>query len=152
MTAALGLRRKAPNACIHGTSADGGVDRPRLILHRCRLDYQAALEEHLRGGCAARVALVAGSRATSRRNLRRVGLKIIAKLPTREELLAACAHVGINAALFVRTLRRMFDATRVRRIAYRGKFTDERVDPDWRARANAAETYLRLVLSSTLEG
>jgi hypothetical protein len=123
-----------------------GTDRPRLILHRCTLDYDAALREHLRGGCAARVAKAAGSRATSRRNLRRVGLKIVARLPTRLDLAAALLRAGLTADVFARSLAEATKATKRVVLSHRGTITAAWVVPDWHARHAAWAQWLSIVL------
>ena len=126
-------------------AADSGLDRPRLRLHRCRLDYDAALRERLRGGCAARVARAAGSRATSRRNLRRVGLKIVARLPSRNDVLAIFNRLGYTIEDFCRGVIAQTEATRTTRYHYRGRLIAEYSDPDPRAQTAARWMYIRSV-------
>lgn len=121
----------------------GDENAPFLKLHRCRLDYDAALSEHLRGGCAARVAQAAGSRATSRRNLRRVGLKIVARLESRYDVLDTFDQLGFTIQDFCRGVIAQCRAMKTKRYFYRGRLVAEFRDPDWRARTTARWLYLK---------
>ena len=134
-----------PARRLHPRPGDGSNAKgtPFLKLHRCRLDYDAALRERLRGGCAARVARAAGSRARSRRNLRRVGLKIVKRLESRYDVLATFDQLGYTIGDFCRGLIEQLYATRTRIFCYRGRCIESRPFPDWRARARAAMVYLR---------
>ena len=114
-----------------------------LKLHRCRLNYDAALREHLRGGCAARVARAAGSTATSRRNLRRVGLKIVKRLESRYDILATFDQLGFTVEDFCRSVIAQLYATKRHYRLYRGRWIESRPFPDWRARAAACDLYLK---------
>ena len=126
------------------TGGPGNAGRtPFLKLHRCRLNYDAALREHLRGGCAARVARAAGSRATSRRNLRRVGLKIVARLESRYDVLATFDQLGFTVESFCRSVIAQFQAMKTTHYHYRGQLVGEYSAPDWRARAAACNLYLK---------
>jgi hypothetical protein len=116
--------------------------RPFLKLHRCRLDYDAALREHLRGGCASRVARAAGSRATSQRNLRRVGLKIVARLERRYDVLATFDRLGLTIEEFCRSVIAQLQAVKIPHCCYKGDWIFGRPLPDWRARAAACRLYL----------
>lgn len=117
------------------------ANQPALRLHRCRLNYDAALREHLRGGCAARVAIAAGSGAKSRRNLRRVGLKIVARLPGRADVLATFERLGFSLEDFCRGIIEQTKATKRKRYFHRGRMIGNFADPDWRERGAALRMY-----------
>lgn len=119
------------------------TNKPSLKLHNCRLDYDAALREHLAGGCASRVARAAGSKATSQRNLRRVGLKIVAKLKSRGDVLEAFDQLGFTIHEFCRGVVEQTQATKTTRVKYRGRLLGEYSAPDWRARTAARWMYLK---------
>jgi hypothetical protein len=138
------FRMSAVPAC-KANSARGGIREgftPFLKLHRCRLDYDAALREHLHGGCAARVARAAGSRATSRRNLRRVGLKIVTRLKSRYDVLATFDALGFTIEDFCQKVIDMFEAKKLVFGRYHGRVVSTRTVPDYRTREAAAWLYL----------
>lgn len=130
------------NDALPGSRDDGG-ERPFLKLQRCRLDYPAALRAHLQSRCAARVAIAAGSSATSRRNLRRVGLKIIERLASRYDVFATFDHLGYTLEDFCRGVIEQTKAMKTVYFTSRGRVVSERSDPDWRARNLARWLYLK---------
>jgi hypothetical protein len=132
---------------LHGAGTVQGdpldeLDEPPATRPRRPLDYEAALRAHLRGACAARVALAAGSTATSRRNLRRVGLKIVARLQRRYDVQATFDGLGFTLDDFCRNLVKMLDATKRSYRAYRGRWFMCGEDPDNGAQAAACWLYM----------
>lgn len=136
---AIPARKANPRS---GDPEDAG-EASFLKLHRCRLNYDAALREHLRGGCAARVARAAGSRARSRRNLRRVGLKIVARLESRYDILATFDQLGFTIEDFCRNVIEQLQAMKTTHYHYRGRLVFEYSAPHWRARAAACDLYMK---------
>lgn len=117
-------------------------------LHGFRLDYAAALQALGRGQTAAQVARAAGSRARSQRNLRRIGLKIIRNLAASGALqlvYEAFHRLGYALEDFCRGVIAGTQAVKRTRYYYRGVLMAEHVGPDWAARAQARDQYMRAV-------
>jgi hypothetical protein len=114
-------------------------------LHGFRLDYGAALRALAAGRPAADVAIAAGSKARDRRNLQRVGLKIIDKLVSRGVVYDAFCQLGYGIEEFCRGVIAATEATKKKYLYERGKVIAVFEDPDWKARGVARDQYMRAV-------
>lgn len=120
-------------------------DAPLLRLRGTRLDYLAAANAMARGRPAAEVALAAGSRARSRRNLRVVGLRIEARLLRREVLQDLCAEVGLTLDTVLHKLKALLDAEKLLCVGrVEGRALTIPV-PDHRAQLQAVALLIRIL-------
>jgi hypothetical protein len=115
----------------------------RLRLHGLRLDYGAALRAYAHGACAAQIALAAGSRATSRRNLRCVGLKIVRRLESRGQIYQTFGQLGCAVEEFCKVVVRIMEATKTHVTQHEGQMAESEPMPDWKAQAAGCDLYMR---------
>jgi hypothetical protein len=142
MTAATRTRLR-PAEC----GDQGATERPAVTwrLHGFQLDYDAALRAIAAGQPAANVARAAGSRASSRRNLQRVGLKIIGKLVSRGAVYETFCRLGYDIEQFCRDVIAATEATRTVRVYQGGRVVGVYEEPDWKAQARARDQYMRSI-------
>jgi len=117
---------------------------PCLKLHGFRLDYAAAMRAVASGACAAQVAIAAGSKATSRRNLRRVGLKIIDRLVHSGQIRDTFDQLRYTIEQFCHAIINALQATKKTYCSHKGKVCVREV-PDWKTQTKAADLYMRAV-------
>ena len=73
-----------------------------------------------------------------------IGAKLLRDERVQTAMIRACERAGITDDWIAQRLREGMGATIVSRVKHRGAFTDERVDPDYHARAKHTELVLRL--------
>ena len=110
-----------------------------------RLDYAAALQAIAAGQSAAEIALAAGSKASNRANLKRVGVRIVHTLVDAGVVYETCCRLGYTLEDFCRGLIEATRAMRTVRIYHRGRVIATVEEPDNRARLAALDLYMRAV-------
>ena len=100
------------------------------------------LKAYLEGKSLAECARYAGSKGKDNHSLTVIGCQMLAKLSlSMEETLTLC---GLTDDVLARKIREGLEADRATYASFRGKFLDERRDPDYSARAKYAEMLARL--------
>lgn len=133
----LGVPRDRSSRCGRSTKGQRRTRGPKL-------DERAAVIAYSVGKTLAQVARAAGSRASSDRNARRIGHKIVQRVLNRGEMLDRFAAVGVVLDSLCENIAERLKATRTILLANAGQFTDRVEVPDWQARAKAAQQFMQL--------